>query len=62
MKIAISSESSVDLDKVLLEKYDIHVLPYQILLGIELRLMVKFLRKKFLIIQIFSKFCQKQAL
>ena len=33
MKIAISSESSVDLDKVLLEKYDIHVLPYQILLG-----------------------------
>lgn len=33
MKIAISSESSVDLDKVLLEKYDIHVIPYQILLG-----------------------------
>lgn len=33
MKIAISSESSVDLDKTLLEKYDIHVLPYSILLG-----------------------------
>ena len=33
MKIAISSESSVDLDKVLLEKYDIQVLPFEILLG-----------------------------
>lgn len=33
MKIAISSESSVDLDKNLLEKYDIHVIPYEILLG-----------------------------
>lgn len=30
MKIAISSESSVDLDKNLLEKYDIHVIPYEI--------------------------------
>lgn len=33
MKIAISSESSVDLDKDLLEKYQIYVIPYSILLG-----------------------------
>lgn len=33
MKIAISSESSIDLDKSLLEKYQIHVIPYSILLG-----------------------------
>lgn len=33
MKIAISSESSLDLDSALLEKYDIRVIPYSILMG-----------------------------
>lgn len=33
MKIAISAESTIDLPKELLEKYDIHTLPYTIILG-----------------------------
>lgn len=33
MKIAISAESTVDLTKELLERYDIRILPFQILLG-----------------------------
>ena len=35
MKIAISAESTVDLPKELLEKYDIHTLSYHIILGSE---------------------------
>ncbi len=38
MKIAISTESTVDLPKELLAKYDIHVIPFGIVLGEELRL------------------------
>ena len=33
MKIAISVESTSDLSKELLEKYDIKVIPYHIILG-----------------------------
>ena len=33
MKIAISAESTIDLPKELLEKYDIHTVPFQVLLG-----------------------------
>ena len=36
MKIAISAESTVDLSKELLAKYDIHVIPYNIILGEDL--------------------------
>lgn len=35
MRIAISSESTIDLPKELLEKYDIRVIPFEILLGDE---------------------------
>lgn len=35
MKIAISSESTCDLSDELLKKYDIHILPYSIILGDE---------------------------
>ena len=34
MKIAISAESTIDLPKILLEEYDIHTIPFQVLLGI----------------------------
>ena len=33
MKIAISAESTIDMPKELLEKYDIHTVPFTILLG-----------------------------
>ena len=33
MKIAISAESTIDMPKDLLEKYDIHTVPFTILLG-----------------------------
>ena len=33
MKIAITAESTIDLTKELLEKYDIHTIPFQVLLG-----------------------------
>lgn len=33
MKIAISAESTIDLPKELLEKYDIHTLPFTLILG-----------------------------
>lgn len=33
MKIAISTESTSDMTKEMLEKYDVHILPYEILLG-----------------------------
>lgn len=33
MKIAISAESTIDLPKILLEEYDIHTIPFQVLLG-----------------------------
>ncbi len=33
MKIAISTESTSDMTKEMLEKYDIHILPYEIMLG-----------------------------
>ena len=33
MKIAISAESTIDLPKDLLEKYNIHTVPFQVLLG-----------------------------
>ena len=33
MKIAISAESTLDLSKELLQKYDINVLPFTVLLG-----------------------------
>ena len=33
MKIAISAESTIDLPKELLEKYQINILPYTIILG-----------------------------
>ena len=35
MKVAISAESTIDLPKELLEKYDIHTLSYHIILGSE---------------------------
>lgn len=35
MKIAISSDSSLDLTKELVEKYDIHVVPFAIIMGEE---------------------------
>lgn len=35
MKIAISSDSSLDLTKELIEKYDIHVVPFAIIMGEE---------------------------
>lgn len=38
MKIAISSESTIDLTKELLEKYEIHSIPFTILLGEEMGL------------------------
>lgn len=38
MKIAISAESAIDMPKELLEKYDIHVVPFTIILGEEQRL------------------------
>ncbi len=38
MKIAISTESTVDLPKELLAKYDIHVIPFGIMLGEDLLL------------------------
>ena len=38
MKIAISTESTVDLTNELIEKFDIHVVPFTILLGDEERL------------------------
>ncbi len=38
MKIAISSESTIDLPKDLLTKYDIHTIPFTILLGEEAKL------------------------
>lgn len=38
MKIAISAESTIDLPKELLEKYDIHTVPFTILLGDKLEL------------------------
>ena len=33
MKIALSSESTLDLSKELIEKYDINVIPFAVLLG-----------------------------
>ena len=33
MKIAISAESTIDLSKDVLEKYDIHILPFTVILG-----------------------------
>ena len=33
MKIAITSDSTIDLSKELLEQYDIKVLPLQLILG-----------------------------
>ncbi len=33
MKIAVSAESTIDLPQDLLKKYDIHVIPYRIILG-----------------------------
>ena len=33
MKIAISAESTIDLPKEILEKYNIHTVPFSILLG-----------------------------
>lgn len=38
MKIAISAESTIDMPKELLEKYDIHTVPFTILLGEEVAL------------------------
>lgn len=38
MKIAISAESTIDLTKELIEKYDVHIVPFQIFLGDENRL------------------------
>lgn len=38
MKIAISAESTIDLPKNLLEKYDIHTVPFTILLGDKMEL------------------------
>lgn len=38
MKIAISAESTIDLPKDLLKKYDIHTVPFSILLGDRLKL------------------------
>lgn len=38
MKIAISAESAIDMPKELLEKYDVHVVPFTIILGEEQRL------------------------
>ncbi|MBQ7307357.1 MAG: DegV family protein [Clostridia bacterium] len=35
MKIALSTESVVDLTKELIEKYDLHIIPYNVLLGEE---------------------------
>lgn len=35
MKIAISAESTIDLTKELLEKYDIHTIPFTVILGDE---------------------------
>ena len=33
MKIALSAESTIDLQKDLLKKYEIHTIPYTIVLG-----------------------------
>ena len=38
MKIAISAESTIDMPKELLEKFDIHTVPFTILLGDNARL------------------------
>lgn len=38
MKIAISAESTIDMPKELLEKYDIHTVPFTILLGEDMAL------------------------
>ena len=35
MKIAISAESTLDLSKELIEEYDVHVIPFEVLLGEE---------------------------
>lgn len=35
MKIVISSESTIDLTKELLEKFDIHIVPFSVILGAE---------------------------
>src|SRR5574344_1835147 len=37
MKIALSAETTVDLPKDLLEKYDIHTIPFSVILGEETR-------------------------
>ena len=37
MKICISAESTIDLPKELLEEFDIHVVPFSVLLGTELK-------------------------
>ena len=38
MKIAISAESTIDLTKELLEKFDIHTVPFSVILGAEAKL------------------------
>lgn len=38
MKIGISAESTIDLPKELLAEYDIHTVPFTILLGNEIKL------------------------
>ena len=38
MKIAISAESTVDLTKQLLEQFDIHTVPFSVILGEEAKL------------------------
>lgn len=38
MKIAISSESTIDLPKELLEKFDIHTIPFSVILGSDAKL------------------------
>ena len=38
MRIALSAESTIDLPRELLEKYDIHTTPFTILLGDEAKL------------------------
>ena len=35
MKIAVSCESTCDLSKELIQKYDIKVIPYEVVLGTE---------------------------
>ena len=35
MKIAISAESTLDLSKELIKQYDVHVIPFTVLLGEE---------------------------